>query len=191
MKRLKKVHPLELNQAKEKVLLWFFSFPTHEMSLNDLCLQLQIAKTTAKRTVQELIEEGFLNVKVLGKLWRITPNPSHLYTYTLKIPYNLRLIYESGIIGKIHKQVPEARTIVLFGSYRKGDDAEASDIDIAVEVTGSQQTAVKELGVFPQFGYRKDVRINLHVFSRETVDQNLFANIANGIVLEGFLEVKP
>jgi len=190
MKRLKKVHPLELNQAKEKVLLWFFSFPTHEMSLNDLCLQLQIAKTTAKRTVQELIEEGFLNVKVLGKLWRITPNPSHLYTYTLKIPYNLRLIYESGIIGKIHKQVPEARTIVLFGSYRKGDDAEASDIDIAVEVLDNKEIEIYEIGKMT-IGYRKNVPVNVHVFSRNKIDLNLFVNIANGIILEGFLEVRP
>ena len=40
-------------------------------------------------------------------------------------------------------------------------------------------------------GYRKNVPVNVHVFSRNKIDLNLFANIANGIILEGFLEVRP
>jgi hypothetical protein len=40
-------------------------------------------------------------------------------------------------------------------------------------------------------GYRKNVLVNLHLFTRNRVDLNLFANIANGIVLEGFLEARP
>ena len=40
-------------------------------------------------------------------------------------------------------------------------------------------------------GYRKNIKVNLHVFSRKHIDLNVFANIANGIVLNGFLEVRP
>ena len=33
--------------------------------------------------------------------------------------------------------------------------------------------------------------IQLHMFNRKNVDLHVFNNIANGIVLAGFLEVRP
>ena len=79
----------------------------------------------------------------------------------------------------------------MFGSYRKGDDTEDSDIDIAVEVSDNKGIRIVPFAIIHKFGYRKDVLVNLHIFSRNKIDINLFSNIANGIVLEGFLEVRP
>ena len=90
---------------------------------------------------------------------------------------------------KIYEKVGNAKAIILFWSYRKGDDNEKSDIDIAVEVIGNQDLKIVNLENIHQFGYRKNVPVNLHVFSKNKVDINLFSNIANGIVLAGFLEV--
>ena len=42
-----------------------------------------------------------------------------------------------------------------------------------------------------KLGFRTNVKVNLHIFSRNKIDLNLFANIANGIILSGFLEVLP
>jgi predicted nucleotidyltransferase len=100
-------------------------------------------------------------------------------------------VYESGILPEVHRTIPGAKSIILFGSYRKGDDTEKSDIDIAVEVTGNEPQKLVELGTIGQIGYRSNVKVNLFVFSRSKIDINLFSNIANGIVLEGFLEVRP
>jgi predicted nucleotidyltransferase len=80
---------------------------------------------------------------------------------------------------------------MLFGSYRRGDDTEKSDIDIAVEILEDKELQIFELGKIAEFGYRENVPVNLHVFSRKKIDLNLFSNIANGFVLEGFLEVRP
>ena len=126
----------------------------------------------------------------MGKTWRITCNQNHYYNLTAKIPYNLWIIYESGIISKIHELVESPRSIILFGSYRKGDDTEGSDIDIAVEVLDNKEIEIHEIGKI-NIGYRKNIPVNLHIFSRNKIDLNLFASIANGIVLEGFLEVRP
>lgn len=189
-KKLKKTEVIELNEAYQKVLLWFFSFPNAEMSLNGISEQLKVSKTTANKIITMLVNESFLSKKVIGRVWRISCNQNHIYNYSKKISYNLNMIYESGLIEEIHKIVESPRAIVLFGSYRKGDDNENSDIDIAVEVLGDEEVKIKELGVFPKFGYRKNVMVNLHIFSRNKVDLNLFSNIANGIVLEGFLEAR-
>lgn len=191
VKRLDGVDMRELSEAYQKVLAWFFAFPQKEMSLNDLVEELSISKTTANRVVEALIEEGFLKRSILGRTWRLTCDQRHVYNLSRKVPGNLQMIYESGVVAEIKRQLPSARAVVLFGSYRKGDDTEQSDIDIAVEVLDDDESRIIRFGVLQRLGYRTEVPVNLHVFSRNRVDLNLFANIANGIVLEGFLEVRP
>ena len=181
----------ELKEAYPKVLMWFFAYPNRETGLNDLSEALSISKTTASSVVGQLAKEGFLKKEVLGKIWRISCNKNHAYNSTKKIAYNLLLLYQSGIIKKISGAMQNSRAIILFGSYRKGDDDEKSDIDIAVEQLGSEDLNIINIGAIKKFGYREKVPVNLHIFSRSKIDINLFANIANGIVLEGFLEVRP
>ncbi len=190
-KKLKKIDPREESEAFNKVINWFFSFPSIEISLNDLSQNLKISKTTANRIVTQLSEEKFLKKEVLGKIWRISCNLNHPFNITRKISHNLHMIYESGIIEETHKIIPNPRVIILFGSYRKGDDTEKSDIDIAVETLDNENLRIIELGVLSRFGYRSNVTVNLHIFSRNKIDLNLFTNIANGIILDGLLEVRP
>ena len=185
-----RVGHINLNEAYQKMLIWFFCFPDKEFSLNEISNSLNISKTTANKVIKELKNEGFLSIEVLGKIWRISSNRYHFYNFSRKISYNLMMLYNSGIIEEIKKSVGNPRAIILFGSYRKGDDNEKSDIDIAVEVLGNKEPRIIEFGVIDKFLYRKNVVINLHIFSRNKVDLNLFSNIANGIILDGFLEVK-
>lgn len=189
--QIKRAELFELREAYLKAIYWFFSFPQSEIGLNDLSEALSISKTTAKRVVLQLMEEGFLKRDIIGKVWRISCDPSHHYNYTRKIAYNLTLIYESAILKAIHDRIRSPRAIILFGSYRKGDDTEKSDLDIAVEVIGNEDLKIEPLGMLPNLGFRKDILVNMHIFSRNKIDLNLFANVANGIVLEGFLEVRP
>jgi predicted nucleotidyltransferase len=190
-KKLQSVHPLEIQEGYRKVQQYFFDYPTKEFSLNDLCKILNISKTTANVVVQELLKEGFLKREIIGKLWRISCEQQHIYNISRKIPYHLGLLYESNLLAVIHDTIPGVRSIILFGSYRKGDDYENSDVDIASEIISNEPPSIIELGIIPQLGYRKNVSVHVHVFSRNNISLNLFANIANGIVLEGFLEVRP
>lgn len=192
--KIKSVKSMELNEAYQNILHWFFSFPNAETGLNDLSSDLKISKTTAKKIISDLVDEGFLNMKIYGKTWRITCNPDHPYNSTAKVSFNLAMVYIAyydGLRDHISKITGNAKSVILFGSYRKGDDNEKSDIDIAAEVADNEEIRIVELGVIPKFGFRENVKVNLHVFSRNKIDLNLFSNIANGIVLEGFLEVRP
>jgi len=194
VKKLGSIKSINSNEAYNNVLQWFFSYPVSEFSLNELSSKLKISKTTARKIVNQMIKEKFLTRKIYGKVWIIKCNPQSVYNSTIKIAYNISIVYNAyinGIRDDIFDVIKNPDTIILFGSYRKGDDTENSDIDIAIEVADQNKTGIIELGVISELGYRKNVRINLHVFSRKNVDINLFANIANGFVLEGFLEVNP
>ena len=191
IKKEEKLQQVKKSEAIFKIIYWFFAFPEKEISLNDLAKNVGISKTNANKIATYLVKEDFLKKEILGKTWRISCNPAHKYNITLKIPFNLGQIYESRIIDKIMKKIPNAKSIILFGSCRKGDDTEKSDIDIAVEIVENTELEISKMGNLEQFGYRKNIPINLHIFSKNKIDLNLFSNIANGIVLSGFLETKP
>ena len=194
MKNIDKIDIIELNDAHSKVMQWFFAYPNVPITLTELSKEVAISKKNASLIVNQLLKENFLLREEIGRSWRITGNQKHIYNHTKKIGYNLILIYnllfEEGIINEIHKIAGNAKSIILFGSYRKGDDNEKSDIDIAVEVAGGKEQKIVKFGEIKKFGYRKNVPINLHIFSRDKIEINLFSNIANGIILEGFLEVR-
>lgn len=190
IKKFEKVRILELSETYKKVLFYFFSFPQQAIGLNDLSENIKSSKNAVKEAINHLVNEDFLDVEKIGKAWRITANQKHPYFITRKIPYNLQLVYESSIVEHVYKAILNARAIILFGSYRWGSDNESSDIDIAVEVLDNEELRIFTLGIIEEFGLRKNVKINLHIFSRNKIDLNLLANIANGIVLDGFFEVK-
>ncbi len=189
--RLKTVKVEEFERAYEKCLVWFFAFPRTKTGLTELALSVKSSKTSTRQAVEILIQQEVITREVAGNAWILLANQKSLYFLRKKIPYHLDKIYESNIVDAVRNAVPQARSIILFGSYRWGDDIEESDIDIAVEVLDNKEMEIIKLGTVENLGYRKNISINMHKFSRNKIDLNLFANIANGIVLDGFLEVRP
>lgn len=182
---------LEQNWGVLSVLYWFFAYPEVKTTLSELAKELGISKKTASKVVTDLAKEEFLIVEQIGKAWGIHCNIQHHYNRTIKIGYNLSTVYSSGIIQEVYNLVGNPKAIILFGSYRKGDDIGSSDLDIAVEIVGNSDLEIKHIGNLAKLGFRKNVPVNIHVFTRNKIDLNLFANIANGIVLDGFFEVRP
>jgi predicted nucleotidyltransferase len=180
---------MKIKTPYQKVMQLFFSFPEKEFGLNEIVKKLKISKTTANKVITQLIKENFIKRKIIGKNWLLSNNTEHDYNKTRKIIYNLELLYSLNILKKIENKFPGYKCIILFGSYRKGDDTEKSDMDIAVEISGEKNLEIEEFKILKQLGYRKDVQVNLHIFSRKKISPHLFSNIANGIILQGFLEV--
>jgi len=192
MKRqLKGVRIEELERAYQKSLMWFFAFPRTRIGLSELARSIDSSKTATKDAIEALINQDIISREIAGRTWILQANQKNPVYQRKKIAYNLDNIYASGIVEEVSKRVPQARNMILFGSYRHGSDTEESDIDIAVEIIGNEDMSILQLGTLEMLGYRKNIPVNVHIFSRNKVDLNLFANIANGIILEGFLEVRP
>ena len=171
-KLLKSVGVVELERNFGKCLAWFYAYPKAKIGLTALAKSIRSSKTATKQIVESLIKIKLLNREIVGKAWLLSADQKH-----------------PDFIAK--KIIPSPRAIILFGSYRWGSDLEESDIDVAVEVLDNHDLQTISLGVIPQIGYRKNIQVNLYIFSRNKIDLNLFANIANGIVLDGFLEISP
>jgi predicted nucleotidyltransferase len=188
--KINSINIVELFEAYRRILYYFFSFPNSYIGLNDLSESVNMSKTATKTSVISLSKQGLLKVDQIGKAWRISVKNAkdNLFTKS-KISYNLQLVYGSGIVQAVYNKFSNVKSVILFGSYRWGTDIEDSDIDIAIEINGKENLKIEKLGKISKLGYRKNVPVNLHIFSRDNIDRNLFSNIANGILLDGFLEV--
>lgn len=163
-----------------------------EFSLTELAKAAQVSKSTASRIIHGLKEDGLVTVEDKGIIYRIRANRDNPQFVNGKIAHNLKYLFESGLVGFLDKYYKRPRAIVLFGSYRKGEDISTSDIDIAIESDGEIELETDRPAGIEEFERHFPGRkLQIHLFNRKKVDINLFNNIANGIVLSGFLEVKP
>ena len=176
--------------ARNKVVEVLFKYPEKEFSLSDLAKEAGVAKANIGKILDEFQEAGLISIEKLSKIWRIRANQTDWFYIRSKIVYNLSFVYRSGLAEFLVDYFKNPKAVILFGSFRKGEDMSNSDIDIAVEsddAKGYEIIGLRELSEFEKIVER---RIQLHLFSRENIDIGVFNNIANGILLWGFLEVK-
>ncbi|MFA6888491.1 MAG: nucleotidyltransferase domain-containing protein [Candidatus Woesearchaeota archaeon] len=172
--------------SMEKTIAVFFQTPTKAHYLLDISRNIEIAHTSIKHNIDCLMKAGLIFETIEKKGQRKFP----LYTAnrdakkfkTAKVLYNLKSVQESGIIEYLEEKLAP-KVIVLFGSYRRGEDVESSDIDLFVECKEEQINITKYEKIFAkkiQFHFKENFL---------TYPKELKNNIINGIVMSGFLEV--
>lgn len=190
---MKKPIVIKGNHAKtseQRILEVFFNFPEKEFSLSDLAKKSKVAKANIGKMLKELEKNNFIEIVKLNNLWRIKSKQDSLNFIRFKIIYNLGIIYQSGLIEFLNEYYKNPKSIILFGSFRKGEDVSKSDVDIAIETYELRAYGTIQLDELSGFEKIIGRKIQIHLFNRKKIDLNLFNNIANGIVLLGFLEVK-
>jgi len=192
---MKRTRVRKNKQAFEKlgsvlvVMGLFFKYPNTEFSLSDVARKTDLSKSTVSKILNALRQQQFVEVSDLGIVYRIRANTGNWVYQREKIASNLASIYRSNIVDFLAKEFNNPKCIVLFGSFRKGEDDEDSDIDIAVEVSKGTETGSFEYDEFKEFEKMVNRKVVVHAFTRKKVDRNVFTAIANGIVLYGLLEV--
>ncbi len=169
----------------EKTMEVFFINPTKEHYLIDISRNTGLAHTSIKINLTKLLKLGLIreDIQKRGKrkfpIYKANINSNRFKQH--KIIYNLSRLFESGLIEFLEsKFTPNA--IVVFGSYRRGEDVEESDIDLFVEAAESNV----DTRIFEKKLKRK---IQIHFNERFTnYPKELRNNIINGIVVHGFLE---
>ncbi len=187
----KKLLTFYIETARQKVLGILFKYPEKEFSLSDIAKEAGVAKAHIGKILDEFYSLELITLEKLSKIWRIKANRQNPEYIKNKIVYNLGFIYHSGLVEFINEEFNNPKAIILFGSFRKGDDISTSDIDIAIESDGAKGYQIVMHKKLAEFENQIGRKIQIHSFSRKNVDLNVFNNIANGIVLSGFLEVKP
>ncbi len=186
----KKYLKLYKETARNKIAETFFKYPEKEFSLSDLAKEAGVAKANIGRILEELQNNGSITIEKLSKIWRIKANKTNWFFIRSKIIYNLNFVYTSGLVEFLIDYFKNPKAIILFGSFRRGEDESGSDIDIAIETSEIKEPQIIGLRELSEFERVIGKKIQLHLFNEKNTDINVFNNIANGIVLWGFLEVK-
>jgi predicted nucleotidyltransferase len=168
----------------------FYMNPEREFSLSDLAKEARVSKPHVAPILDKLLRAGFLQITKLSNIWRIRADRQSLFFIRNKILFNLNFVYQSGIVEYLNEKYQNPKAILLFGSIRTGEDISSSDIDLAIELD-SGEYKTERLTELKNFETQIGRKIQIHLFSREDIDINVFNSIANGILLSGFLEVKP
>jgi len=186
----KKYREFYIETAKQRVFDVLLRYPEKEFSLSELARSAKVAKANIGDIINELKEIEFIQIIKFSNLWRIKANQSNWGFIRSKIVYNLNFIYQYNLVEFLIDYFGNPKSIILFGSFRLGRDISNSDIDIAIEREDFEEYKSVRLKELERFEEEIGRDIQIHLFNRNNVDINVFNNIANGIVLFGFLEVK-
>lgn len=157
----------------------------NSLNQREIAKSLKVSPTAVAKALI-LLEKQKLIVKERQKNLNhilVNFNRDNMRAIQLKRVENLKLIYESGLVDFLEEKLPGV-TIVLFGSYARGEDTVKSDIDLAV--IGSKEKEI-DLENFNKL-LEREVRINFYGNWKE-IHKNLKDNILNGIVLIGGIEL--
>jgi len=158
---------------------------TQELNQRRIAKLLRVSPTAVSKSIKELEKEELILIEKdkLMNLNSITLNTDNPETIALKRIENLKLIYESKIVNFLEEKFP-GTTIILFGSYSRGEDTNRSDIDIAI--IGSK---AKELNL-TTYDKKLERTITIHNYENiNKLNKELKSNILNGIVISGAVEL--
>ena len=127
-----------------KVLTLFLENPYTGYYLRESARMLDMDPMTIKRSLDILVKDEFL-INYVEKnriLYQANlENPALRY---LKISYNISWLQEKNLVEFITNKMKSVTSIMLFGSFSKGENDENSDIDIVI-ISQSKDKPTAEL----------------------------------------------
>src|SRR3989344_16212 len=161
----------------DKVALNVFRKPTTERTIRQIAKEVNLSPATAAKCVKALEQKNIIKARKIAKSHLITGNiDSDTYKFYKKIA-NMISLEELNI--RIKQQNPQA--VVLYGSYRRGEDMEKSDVDIAI---------IGEKFDIDLQKIEEKIGRNIHLLffdSFKEIPPQLKKNLYNGVKLQGVL----
>lgn len=165
-----------------KVLAAFFNNPLKEFGLRELSREIELAPKSVKNYLKEFINKNIIIKKIRNKLPTYKANRENQDFLLYKRINNQEILNESGLIKFIYDScLPN--TIILFGSFSRGEDIENSDVDLYVQSKEKRLELEK---------YEKLINRRINIFFSSDFNKlssELKNNIINGIILKGYLKV--
>mgnify|MGYP001570880852 CR=1 FL=1 len=169
---------------KERIKEHFFINPSSKMRVREIERKLKLPLPSVIRYCKELKAEEILMQILLGNSSFYTADKSNANFLLEKRLFNIKSIYRYNLIEFLRGELSNP-SIIVFGSYSKGEDIEDSDIDLYIETSSKKEVNLAE--------FEKKLSRKIQLFRHKNIakikNNNLINNIMNGISLNGFVEV--
>ena len=165
---------------------FFLENPTTPIHLRALAKQLKISPGWLSQNLPHLVKSGLLlkEESAGGRLQLLRANRDSPVFQRLKISLNFFSLHDSGLLDALITAYHKPECIILFGSYRRGEDTEESDIDIAIITSFPVK---KDWSSFERKLKRNIKIIELH---KKRIEPEFMNTLANGLVVYGYLDVR-
>jgi len=176
---------LKFTKLQAQILSFLCENVGKELNQSLIAKELNVSSTAIAKALKYLEKEKIVltNRNKLMNLNLIELNRENSLAVHLKRVNNLQAIYESNILKTLEENFPGS-TIILFGSYAKGEDTIRSDIDLAI--IGSKEKTL-DLSIFEK-SLKREIVINFYHSFKE-INKELKESLFNGIVLYGGIEL--
>lgn len=114
------------------VLELFIKNPYERYYLREMSRILGISPMTVKRALDLFVQERLLVREEFKNQILYKANMSSAAFKHLKTAYNLAWLEEKNIVDFLKEELPGLSSLVLYGSYAKGENDEKSDVDLLV-----------------------------------------------------------
>ena len=177
------IYKLKFTRLQLEIFRLFCVKTGQSLNQRQIARLLGVTPTAIAKALPLLEQERIIKIiRGTTNLNLVLLNRDFQHVLELKRIENLQLLFESGLPAFLEETFP-ACTILLFGSYARGDDLSTSDIDIAVIGIDS-----KKINLAPyQKKLEKEIRINYY-FELKGINPHLKANLYNGFLLAGGIE---
>ncbi len=160
-----------------RVLEVFFREPTTIHFIKDISKKIGLAHTSVRNNIYDLAKRGLI-LKTKSKPFDgyVANRENDDFVWS-KLSYNILSLKE--LCGNLAKEL-YPKTIVLFGSYSRGEDIESSDVDILII-----SKVRKEINFA---GFEKLLKRNVRpviIDKLSQLDENIQKKVLNGFVLYG------
>ncbi len=179
------IYKLKLTNLQQEILRLLFVKAGTSLNQRQIANFLGVSPPAVMKALPDLGEENLIKIRQDKETnrWSIESNRDNHKVMQLKRTDNLKLIYETGLADFLEKEFAGA-TIILFGSYSRGEDIINSDIDIAV--IGRKEKQVDLI----RYEGELERKININFYdSFKNIHKQLKENLCNGIVLVGGTEL--
>ncbi|MAE42326.1 hypothetical protein CMO93_01030 [Candidatus Woesearchaeota archaeon] len=165
---------------ENNVLILFLNESTKHWHFKDIVKNASISKERANFWLKKLVKGKVINhIKPGGKMPYFQGNWGHPNYYYKKKLYGLNQLYGQGLLTKL-LSLEEAKTIIIFGSFARGDWHTKSDIDIFIYGDPGDLK-------FGTLFAGREVQVHFFKTKKEIKDikSGLMKNIINGFFVKG------
>ena len=170
------------NYSRYKLLQEFFDYPRKDFQIRELSRKIKLAQISVINHLKELVKENLIIKEHKSVYPSFRANMDNEMFKLLKKQNLILRIKSSGLIDFLwNKTAP--KTIILYGSYAKGESLEESDIDIFI--IGNE----KEINLEK---FEEKIGKKIHIlFEKDPkkIPKELKNNLVNGIILKGYLKL--
>jgi len=178
-------YKLKLTNLQQEILKLLFVKAGISLNQRQIANYLEVSPPAVMKALPGLEAESLIKIEQDKdtKRWSVQLNRDNHKVMQLKRVDNLKQIYETGLADFLEKEFAGA-SIIIFGSYSRGEDLINSDVDIAV--IGRKN---KTINLTKYEGWL-DRKININFYdSFKNIHQHLKENVCNGIILTGGVEL--